>query len=68
MHAPTTLRDVLLDAEQARRSVTVNLLGMTASGAVDDVGIDHVTLVTDSGTVDLALFWIQAVRVTAVSH
>ena len=53
-----TLRDRLLDAEQARAEVTIATQIGTYRGVVRDVGVDCVSISTHQGTADLALFHI----------
>lgn len=61
--APASLRDRLLEAEQLRTSIDVCPSGSEpVRGRVRDVGLDHVTVETADGIVDVALFHIVSIR------
>ena len=57
-----TLRDQLLDAEQLRHPLNITTAaGHSLSGTLTDVGIDYVTIESESSTSDVALFHIVSV-------
>jgi len=56
-----TLRDRLLEAEQVRHPVTVQMVGAIHGGLVEDVGVDYVTIRTERGEVDCALFHVVSI-------
>lgn len=61
-HHRRTLRDQLLDAEQSRSVITVDIADKAHRGTVRDVGVDYVTIMTGDGMVDCALFHVRAVE------
>ncbi len=59
--ARRTLRDQLLDAEQARAEVTIETATGNHRGFIKEVGVDYATLKTEQGETDCALFHIVSV-------
>jgi hypothetical protein len=58
----TTLRDRLIDLEEAAESVVVALPAGEIAGVIDNVGTDHVELVSATGVALVPLSSISSVR------
>lgn len=57
-----SLRDRLIDFEERRDPVVISQSGTEIAGVVDNVGVDHIDLVSASGPVIIAIGSIDGIR------